>query len=56
MGKSPPSDQYSEQETIRRRESAIQRMLRTPPKPHVSGKTRRPNHKKWGSSGTSEKR
>ncbi|MEI8277830.1 MAG: hypothetical protein WCG00_17735 [Hyphomicrobiales bacterium] len=28
------SDQYSEQETNRRRDAVIKRMLATPPKPH----------------------
>ena len=33
----PQSDQnetYSEEETVRRREAALKRMLTTPPKPH----------------------
>jgi len=36
MGSSskPLDDSYSEQETVRRREAALKRMLSTPPKPH----------------------
>ncbi len=29
-----PNDQYSEEETARRRDAVIKRMLATPPKPH----------------------
>jgi hypothetical protein len=39
-----PSDQYSEEETARRRDAVIKRMLATPPKPHSEmkiGKRRR---------------
>jgi hypothetical protein len=35
MGKNPKiEDQFSEQETARRRDAVIKRMLNTPPKPH----------------------
>jgi hypothetical protein len=34
MAKSSSEDQYSEQETKRRRDAVIKRMLATPPKPH----------------------
>jgi hypothetical protein len=33
-GTKPSDDQYSEQETARRRDAVIKRMLNTPPKPH----------------------
>jgi hypothetical protein len=32
---------YSEEETVRRREAALKRMLSTPPKPHKEMKKRR---------------
>lgn len=32
----PSEETYSEEETVRRREAAIQRMLNTPHKPHKS--------------------
>jgi hypothetical protein len=31
-------DTYSEEETVRRREAALKRMLATPPKPHKDSK------------------
>jgi hypothetical protein len=31
-------DSYSEEETVARREAAIQRLLKTPPKPHKDSK------------------
>jgi len=34
MSKHPKEDEYSEQETVARREDALKRMLSTPPKPH----------------------
>ena len=30
----PDADAYSEEETVKRREAALKRMLQTPPKPH----------------------
>jgi len=39
------ADQYSEEETVRRREAALKRMLNTPPKPHSEMKGRRPKTK-----------
>jgi hypothetical protein len=50
----PDDDAYSEAETIRRRETALMRMMNTPPKPHA--KVRAKN--KWKPSrakGTSAK-
>jgi hypothetical protein len=58
MGKTP-ADYYPEQEAARRREAAIQRMLRTPPRLHaaVDGvpkakKVRRKRARKSGQAGT----
>jgi hypothetical protein len=39
-------DQYSDAETIRRREAAIKRMLATPPKPRVAKGKKKPSPKK----------
>jgi hypothetical protein len=33
--KTPPDDQFSEAETVGRREAALKRMLSTPPTPHT---------------------
>jgi hypothetical protein len=38
-------DQYSEQETARRRDAVIKRMLATPPKPHSEMKVGKPKGK-----------
>jgi hypothetical protein len=38
-------DQYSEQETKRRRDAVIKRMLATPPKPHSEMKVGKPRAK-----------
>lgn len=38
MGKST-DERYSEQETVRRREAALQRMLKTPPQHHATVKS-----------------
>ncbi len=40
------SDQYSEQETARRRDAVIKRMLNTPPKPHSEMKIGKPRAKR----------
>jgi hypothetical protein len=37
------TDQYSEAETIRRREAAIKKMLATPPKPHTAKGKKKPS-------------
>jgi hypothetical protein len=34
MAKAPDDETYSEEETVRRREAALKRMLNTPHKPH----------------------
>jgi hypothetical protein len=34
MSDNPADDQFSEAETVRRRDATIKRMLATPPKPH----------------------
>jgi hypothetical protein len=34
MGAKPLDAEYSEQETVKRRDAVIKRMLATPPKPH----------------------
>lgn len=34
MAKTPDEETYSEEETVRRREAALKRMLATPHKPH----------------------
>jgi hypothetical protein len=42
--KPTPTDQYSKEETARRRDAVIKRMLATPPKPHSEmkmGKSKR---------------
>jgi hypothetical protein len=39
-------DTYSEEETVRRREAAIQRMLKTPHKAHKDSKAGRPRKAK----------
>jgi hypothetical protein len=43
MIKKGADDQYSPEETARRRDEAIRRALNTPPKPHkeIAGKSRR---------------
>jgi len=43
MGRKASDEQYNEQETVRRREAALQRMLKTPPQRHSSAaaKTRK---------------
>lgn len=49
MASTPKDVQYSEQETVRRREAALKRMLSTPHKPHKplgKKKTRAPRKKK----------
>jgi len=38
-------DQYSEQETVRRRNAVIKRMLNTPPQPHSEMKIGKPKRK-----------
>lgn len=38
MAKSDPDETYSEEETERRREAALKRMLNTPHKPHKESK------------------
>jgi hypothetical protein len=43
---SPKDDQYSEQETVRRREAALLRMLATPHKPHSESKLGKPKAKR----------
>jgi len=45
MAKSSSEDQYSEQETKRRRDAVIKRMLATPPKPHSEMKVGKPRGK-----------
>jgi hypothetical protein len=40
-----PEDDYSEQETKRRRDAVIKRMLATPPKPHSEMKIGKPRGK-----------
>jgi hypothetical protein len=37
------TETYSEEETVRRREAALKRMLATPHKPHKDSKKGRPN-------------
>jgi hypothetical protein len=39
------SDDYSEQEIVRRRDAVIKRMLNTPPKPHSEMKLGKPRGK-----------
>jgi hypothetical protein len=47
MSGKPSDDSYSEQETVRRREAALKRMLSTPHKPHKTiGKNRKTKRKK----------
>lgn len=41
-----PLDSYSEQETERRREAALRKMLATPPKPHVAKQKPDPKKRK----------
>jgi hypothetical protein len=41
MSKSDPEETYSEEETERRAEAALKRMLQTPPKPHKDMKKKR---------------
>jgi hypothetical protein len=45
MIKRESNDQYSEQETVRRRDAVIKRMLATPPKPHSEMKVGKPRGK-----------
>jgi hypothetical protein len=47
MGRTPQDngEQYSEQETKRRRDAVIKRMLATPPKPHSEMKVGKPSGK-----------
>jgi hypothetical protein len=38
MADTPEEETYSEEETVRRREAALKRMLNTPHKPHKESK------------------
>lgn len=40
------TDQYSEQETARRRDAVIKQMINTPPKPHSEMKVGKPKAKR----------
>ncbi|MGA8613550.1 MAG: hypothetical protein WB760_18145 [Xanthobacteraceae bacterium] len=46
MEKNQTEDQYSEEETARRRDATIKRMLATPPKPHSEMKIGKRDKKK----------
>ena len=51
MANKSPQDQYSEQETARRRDAVIKQMLNTPSKPHSEmklGKTKAKSGKRPG--------
>jgi hypothetical protein len=45
MSNKQTNDQYSEQETIARRDATIKNMLATPPKPHSEMKIGKPRGK-----------
>jgi hypothetical protein len=43
--KPTPTDQYSEEETARRRDATIKQMLATPPQPHSEMRLGKPRRK-----------
>jgi hypothetical protein len=43
-----PSEQYSEQETVARREATLERMLATPHKPHKAATAKQGSKRKGG--------
>jgi hypothetical protein len=58
MAKLQRDEQYSDEETARRRDATIKRMLATPPKPHSEmkvGKSRRKSGKSLKSSAQPKK-